>query len=56
MQVRCRMLLDDEAETLRGLDFGIPAGLGRLGEISFGAVFCEQFFDHVGTVNTILRN
>ena len=29
MQVRCRMLLNDEAEALRSLDLRVPAGLGR---------------------------
>ena len=46
MQVRCCMLLNDEAEALRGLDFRVSAGLGRFGEIAFGAVLCEQLFDH----------
>ena len=42
VQMRCRMLLNDEAEALRRLDLRISAGLGRLREIAFGAVFCEQ--------------
>jgi hypothetical protein len=49
--VRCRMLLNNKAEAFRSLDIGISAGLGRFREISFGAVFCKQLFDHEGTVN-----
>ena len=49
--VRCRMLLNHEAEALRGPDLRISAGFGRLREISFGSVSCKQLFDHAGTVD-----
>ena len=46
VQVRRRMLLDDETKTLCLLDFGVAARLCRLRKVSFGTVFCEQFLDH----------
>ena len=51
MQMRCGMFLNDKAETLCGLDFGISTRLSGLREISFGAVFRKQLFDHAGTVH-----
>src|SRR6185503_27873 len=46
MQVRCCMLLNDEAEVLRSLDLRTPAGLGCFREIAFGAVLFEQLSNH----------
>ena len=46
VQVRCRMLLNHEAEIFRRLDLRISAGFGRLREVAFGSVFCKQLFDH----------
>jgi hypothetical protein len=46
VQVRGRMLLDDETKTLCGFDFYTAAWLFGLREVSLGAVFCEQFLDH----------
>ena len=57
VQVRCRMLLNHEAEALRRLGLRISAGFGRLREIAFGSVSCKQLFDHAGTVEIgSLRN
>ena len=42
VQMRSRMLLDDETQLLRLLDCGLAAWLGRLGEIAFRAVLREQ--------------
>ena len=46
VQVRRRVLLDDETKVLCGFDFGVAARLPGLREVSLGAVLCEQFLDH----------
>ena len=43
VQMRRRMLLDDETETLCFPDCGVAAGLCRLRKIPFGTIFSEQF-------------
>lgn len=46
MQMRRRMLLNDEAKALQCGDLCVAARLRRLREIPLGAVFCQQLFDH----------
>jgi hypothetical protein len=52
MQVRCRMLLYNEAEALGVLDLGISTRLRGLREVPFGPILREQFLHHLH----LLRN